>query len=107
MKYLGIQVPYRHMGIAIINTHIMNDCLLVKWIRKITQGSDETWFQISQGKIHVRGIFFQSKDSDGSQFWRGLHKVKHMFKCGAQHKIVDGRTASFWDDYWLKEIPSD
>ena len=33
-----------------INTSIMNECLLTKWIWKIVKGSDETWFKVLQAK---------------------------------------------------------
>lgn len=51
-----------------------------------------------------RGSFFQSRSSGSSQFWKGLHKVKHLFNWGAQHKVRDGRNTLFWHDYWTGEI---
>lgn len=37
-------------GLGIINTKIMNECLLVKWIWKILHEPDEMWFKILQAK---------------------------------------------------------
>jgi hypothetical protein len=51
------------------------------------------------------GDFFKSKEGQGSQFWRSLHKVKHLFKWGAIHKVGDGRLTHFWDGVWLETSP--
>jgi hypothetical protein len=42
--------PKDEGGLGIINTKIMNDCLLVKWIWKIYQQPDELWFKILKAK---------------------------------------------------------
>ena len=51
------------------------------------------------------GNFFNSKCKGTSQFWQGLHKVKHLFKWGAIHKVGDGSLTSFWSDVWLGQSP--
>jgi hypothetical protein len=60
----------------------MNDCLLVKWICKIVRGSNDTWYKLLQAKYMPDDNFFNSKSRETSQFWQGLHKVKHLFKWG-------------------------
>lgn len=74
--------PKEQGGLGIINTHIMNDCLLVKWICKIVRGSNDTWYKLLQAKYMPDDNFFNSKSRETSQFWQGLHKVKHLFKWG-------------------------
>lgn len=81
--------------LGVINTRIMNDCLLVKWIWKIMLGSDEMWLKLLKAKYMPDGNFFNSRCYGASQFWQGLHKVKHLFKWGAQHKVKDGCLTSF------------
>ena len=49
--------------------------------------------------------FFNSKSEGTSQFWQGLHKVKHLFKWGAIDKVGDGSLTSFWSDVWLGQSP--
>jgi hypothetical protein len=61
----------------------MNDCFLAKWILKIFHEPDELWFKIVKAKYMDEDGFFGSKTKGVSQFWQGLHKVKHMFKWGA------------------------
>jgi hypothetical protein len=34
-------------------------------------------------------------------FWRSLHKIKHFFKLGTAHVVVDGRRTFFWLDLWV------
>ncbi|CAN6285209.1 unnamed protein product [Urochloa humidicola] len=48
-----------------------------------------------------QGNFFTSKVKGTSQFWQGLHKVKHLFKWGAIHKVKNGSKTFFWEDVWI------
>ena len=83
----------------------MNECLLVKWIWKIAKGGNETWLKLLEAKYMPDGNFFNSKSKGTSQFWQGLHKVKHLFKWGALHKVGDGFLIAFWGDVWLGPSP--
>jgi hypothetical protein len=83
----------------------MNECLLAKWIWKITKGSNETWYKLLQAKYMQDGNFFNSKCRGASQFWQGLHKVKHLFKWGAEHRVRSGGQTFFWEDVWLGGTP--
>jgi hypothetical protein len=40
-----------------------------------------------------------------SQFWQGLHRVKHLFKWGAIFQVRNGKHDKFWKDCWAKEVP--
>ena len=81
-KWDMIARPKDQGGVGVINTRIMNDRLLVKWIWKIFQEPDTMWFRIIKAKYMREGCFFESSAKGGSQFWKGLHKVKHLFKWG-------------------------
>jgi hypothetical protein len=81
-KWDVISRPKDQGGLGVINTKNMNDCILVKWIWKIVKGSEETWYKLLQAKYMPEGNFFKSKTRGTSQFWQGLHKVKHLFKWG-------------------------
>jgi len=50
--------PKNQGGVGMINTYIMNQCLLVKWIWKIMKGADETWFHLLKAKYMRTGDFF-------------------------------------------------
>jgi hypothetical protein len=47
----------------------------------------------------------KNTDNHGSQFWKGLHKVKHLFKWGEIHKVGDGKLTQFWNDVWAQPTP--
>jgi len=78
---------------------------LVKWIWKILQEPDSLWFQLFKGK-YMNGVnFFFSKSKGASQFWQGLHRVKHLFKCGGTFKVGNDKNCRFWQDSWLNDVP--
>jgi len=87
-----------------INTRIMNDFLLTKWIWKIMKGSEETWYKLLQAKYMPDGDFFKSRSTRASQFWQCLHKIKHLFKWGAIHKVGNGAKTFFWNDVWIGNV---
>jgi hypothetical protein len=49
-KWEMVSKPRDQGGIGIINTRIMNDCLLTKWIWRILQEPDELWFKVIKAK---------------------------------------------------------
>lgn len=104
-KWEMVSRPKDQGGLGIINTMIMNECLLVKWIWKIHQEPDQLWFKIIKAKYLDGCSFFASKSKGGSQFWQGLHKVKHLFKWGALFSIGNGLNCRFWQDCWLHSVP--
>jgi hypothetical protein len=73
---------------------------------KIMQEPNELWFRILQAKyMDSRVFFFHSDNKGSSQFWPGLHKVKHLFKWGALYKVGNGQHCSFWQDVWAGDVP--
>ena len=104
-KWEMVSRPKDQGGLGIINTRLMNDCLLVKWIWKILQEPDELWFKMLKAKYMRDTDFFSAKSKGGSQFWQGLQKVKHLFKWGANFTVGRGNNCSFWHDCWLHEVP--
>jgi hypothetical protein len=53
-----------------------------------------------------RGTWFSnSKINGASQFWKGLHQVKHLFKWGAFFQVGNGKLCRFWEDSWAHDVP--
>jgi hypothetical protein len=104
-KWEMVSRPKDQGGLGIINTKIMNESLLVKWIWKIHLQADDLWYKILKAKYLGDNGFFDSTGAGGSQFWKGLHKVKHLFKWGASFTIGNGKLCRFWEDCWLHEVP--
>jgi hypothetical protein len=97
-KWEMVSRPKDQGSLGIINTKTMNESLLVKWIWKIHLQPDDHWYRILKAKYLGDNGFFDSTRAGGSQFWKGLHKVKHLFKWGATFKIGDGKLCRFWQD---------
>jgi hypothetical protein len=92
-------------GLRLVNTQIFNECIITNWIWKIYHQKDSLWVRLLSAKYMRRGDFYKSKETNGSQFWKGLHKVKHLFKWGAIHKVGNGQLTQFWDDVWVTSSP--
>ena len=67
-------------GLGIINTLVMNKCLLIKWWWKImTTGAESLWYSILKAKYfpHSNPMFASARR--GSQFWKNLVIVRPIF----------------------------
>jgi hypothetical protein len=87
-------------GLGLLNSKKMNLALMIKWIWKLYQADNPIWAQIIRGKYNSANNIFEGTGQGGSQFWRSLHKIKHLFKLGAKFEIRDGRRTQFWMDKW-------
>jgi hypothetical protein len=56
--------------------------MLVKWIWKLVNKDEAMWSKLLERKYLKGRDFFSWKGQWGSQFWRGMQKVKHLFKWG-------------------------
>ena len=43
------------------------------------------------------------RGAHGSQFWKGLQKVKMKFEWGAVFKVNNGKKTKFWENIWIKD----
>jgi len=104
-KWIAVSKPKAQGGLGIINTYLMNECLITKWIWKIDKRPDELCYKPLDAK-YMKGKGFMGSSYQGtSQFWKGLHKVKHLYKWGAEYNVHKGETVRFWHDTWIGGIP--
>jgi exonuclease III len=92
-------------GLGIVNSRLMNVALLLKWVWKLYQDGNQLWRQLINAKYPSADDIFTASGQRGSQFWRSLHKIKHLFKLGAKHSIRNGRRTRFWMDRWVGDAP--
>jgi hypothetical protein len=82
----------------------MNIALMLKWVWKLFQPENPIWAQIIRAKYPSANNIFAGSGHGGSQFWRSLHKIKHLFKLGARHSVQDGNRTLFWMDKWFGDV---
>lgn len=104
-KWVAICKPKIHGGLGIVNIEIMNRCLLTKWIWKIESGSEDLWCKLFRAKYMQSNNFYCPDQKGSSQFWKGLHKLKHLYQWGAKYRVHKGDKARFWHDSWIGSIP--
>jgi hypothetical protein len=78
---------------------------MTKWVWKLYKQKDSLWVILLTAKYMKDGDLFKSKGGQGSQFWKSIHKVKHLFKWGVVHKVGNEKLTSFWDDVWMSTVP--
>jgi hypothetical protein len=79
IRWSTVYIPKEFGGLGIINTQIFNECLLTKWIWKLNTQPEQLWVRLLKAKNMQD---FKSRANQGSQFWKSLHKIKHLFKWG-------------------------
>jgi hypothetical protein len=77
--------PKDQGGLGVMNTKLMNQAVMLKWIWRILSGENENllWLKLLRAKYRYNNFFF-SNPTGGSPFWHSLHKLKHLFKLGAK-----------------------
>lgn len=92
--------PKEKGGLGVINTRIMNWCLMAKWAWKILTGQGGLWLQIYCKKYMREGTNRGRATTQKSQFAKAINKVQHLLRLGTKYKIRDGNLALFWLDVW-------
>lgn len=73
-KWISISKPKAYGGLGIINTYLMNQCLITKWIWKLEKGSNELWFRVLKAKYMKKGAFSILKVKDHHNFGKAYTK---------------------------------
>lgn len=96
VKWQSICRPKTHGGLGILNTSIMNKCLIIKWWWKIvSSGSDSLWYSLLKGKNFPNCNPLFASPSGGSQFWRDLVKVRDDFRAHVKFVVGNGTSTRF------------
>jgi hypothetical protein len=68
MSWSVVCRPKKFWGLGIINTQILNECLMTKCIWKLYQDNNSLWARLLKAKYMKKGDFFKSKNNGGPQF---------------------------------------
>lgn len=56
VKWEAVCRPKDFGGLRVLNTRIMNDCMLSKWMWRISGAKDELWFRLLKAKYFLMAI---------------------------------------------------
>ena len=96
LKWVNVCLPKDCGSLGIINTGTMNDSLLLKWFWRLCNSDiGDQCCNLLRRKYWRSCPLAQCNGKKGSQFWKGLHKVKHKFNCGSKFVVGDGKNILF------------
>jgi hypothetical protein len=61
VKWTTMCRPKQYGELGIINTHILNECLMVKWIWKLYTKKESPWARLVNAKYMRNGDLFRSR----------------------------------------------
>jgi hypothetical protein len=105
IKWEVMAKPREIGGLGFIDTRLMNQCLLSRWIVKLDRGDADMCTALLRKKYLKEKGFFSVNHSGGSQFWRGLHAIKYTCLQGLKYILGNGKKIRLWYDVWLGECP--
>lgn len=93
-------------GLSIINTSVMDKCLIIKWWWRILNSDPKAlWFQILKAKYFPNSSPLFASANGGSQFWRQLVSVCDDFRSLLKFSVGDGTSIHCWLDWWTGDGP--
>ena len=87
VRWAAVCQPKALGGLGILDTKLMNTCLMVKWVWKLLSGQLGLWADILRSKYLRRRDLLVDSHAPGSQFWNSLQKGKDLIRLGAKHHI--------------------
>ncbi|KAG8054917.1 hypothetical protein GUJ93_ZPchr0001g29416 [Zizania palustris] len=83
----------------------MNVALMGKWLWKL-DSEEGLWHELLRSKyIKNRPLTHVKSKCGDSQFWKTLMNIKHLYRQYCFMKIGDGKSTSFWYDFWIGAKP--
>jgi hypothetical protein len=77
----------------------MNEALLMKWVWRLDKDKEgDAVCEILKAKYLQRKNFVQHSGNSGSQFWRGVNKIKNLFSLVATFEVHNAEKTRFWED---------
>ena len=98
ISWKKVCLPKSHGGLGVLDIHLHNQALLMKFLHKFFNKADTPWVKI------IWETYYQdclpSDKMVGSFWWRGILKTLPAFKLYAICKPGKGDTTLFWHDNW-------
>jgi ribonuclease HI len=82
----------------------MNRACLMKLAWNLCYGKDSLWTRVIKSKYKKRGEWCLSQ-KNSSPLWKGIAAVWELTSANSRWLIGDGKTAKFWEDKWLSNLP--
>ena len=99
VKWEQMCLPKDFGGLGIINARIFNDTLLLKWVWGLLRDKEgDLCCQLLKAKYYKNKPFTTSKVGIGSQFWKGIQKIRHKINFGLKKVVLNGESTLFWAD---------
>jgi hypothetical protein len=106
MNWDNVCLPKEFGGLGITNTRFLNEALILKWAWRLqSMVGEDICGQLLKAKYFPNKSFIQSSAGRGSQFWKGVVKVRWKLKWCSTSQVGDGRQTRFWEDTWLGRVP--
>jgi hypothetical protein len=81
-----------------MDTKIMNNCLMAKWIWRLYSGDQGLWADLLRQKYLRSKDLLTDNHRPGSQFWNALQRIKGVLRLGARHSVGNGTSTTLWLD---------
>jgi hypothetical protein len=82
VRWLAMCKPKCLGGLGIVDTRLMNVCLMAKWIWRLYAGEQGLWADILRAKYLGERDLLADKHRPGLQFWNAIQKIKQVFGMG-------------------------
>ena len=106
VSWENICEPKEREGLGVINSKIMNWCLMTKWAWKILTGRGGLWLDIFRRKyLEDGGVEFR-RNAKLSQFARDVKKVQPLLRLGMKFTVHNGKPTCFCLDIWCDDNAS-
>jgi hypothetical protein len=77
--------------VGIINTRVLNEALVLKWVWRLNNADQEDiCCELLRNKYLRNKNLTTCNGKGGSQIWQGLCKVKHKIKWGVRQEVNNG-----------------